>query len=315
MIGQRFGKLVVVSTYQKPRADGQSFYLVCICQCDCGNTKEVLKQHLLAEKETTRSCGCLRPSQKLEKDAEIVGLRFGKLLVKERLDEKSKDGRTLYLCLCDCGTEIKVTGKNLKNKNTSSCGCSRRNDLAGQTINGIKIIRTLKHDSPNSKAKDARAECICPLCNSTFIARQKDIAAGWLKSCGCEAKAIVELAKSLSQENTSELAETDPRIKGQRHGFSRDPMYKIWFGMMERCYNPENTDYDSYGGKGVRVLKIWAQNPGGYFDDIKRIIGPRPSLQHTVDRINPSGHYVQNNVRWLLHSLQAFNTRKNWEKF
>lgn len=313
MIGQRFGKLVVISTYQKPRPDGKSFYLVCVCQCDCGNTKEVLKQHLLAG--TTGSCGCIVPTRNLEKDEELIGKRFGKLLVKERLNERDSDNRILFLCICDCGEEVKVSGKKLKNGNTSSCGCSRRNDLAGQTINGIKIIRTLKHDSPGSKTKDARAECVCPLCNKTFITRQKDILSRWLKSCGCEAKAIVELAKSLSQENTSELAETDPRIKGQRRGFSRDPMYKIWFGMMERCYNPENRDYDSYGKKGVRVLKTWAQNPGDYFDDIERIIGPRPSLQHTVDRINPSGHYVENNIRWLLHSLQAFNTRKNWEKF
>ena len=54
LIGQRFGKLVVVkhddsSTTRHPKW---------ICQCDCGNTKSIHASALISG--LTRSCGCLR---------------------------------------------------------------------------------------------------------------------------------------------------------------------------------------------------------------------------------------------------------------
>jgi len=51
---------------------------------------------------------------------DLTGIRFGQLSVL-RLD-KIEDGRSWWLCKCDCGVELSVRSNNLKQK-TKSCGC------------------------------------------------------------------------------------------------------------------------------------------------------------------------------------------------
>jgi regulator of sirC expression with transglutaminase-like and TPR domain len=46
------------------------------------------------------------------------------------------------------------------------------------------------------------------------------------------------------------------------------------------------------------------------FEAFLAYIGPRPSPQHSVDRINVNGHYEPGNVRWATHSEQAKNRRR-----
>lgn len=49
-----------------------------------------------------------------------IGQRFGKLVVKEQIDNHKAHRR--YLCICDCGKESKITTGNLM-RGTKSCGC------------------------------------------------------------------------------------------------------------------------------------------------------------------------------------------------
>lgn len=51
----------------------------------------------------------------------LVGQRFGRLLVIERAD--SLNGHTRWKCKCDCGNECVVHGTSLKTGSTTSCGC------------------------------------------------------------------------------------------------------------------------------------------------------------------------------------------------
>lgn len=53
LTGQRFGKLVVLEI-----AETKNWNVYWKCQCDCGNTKNVLAARLRSGK--TKSCGCLR---------------------------------------------------------------------------------------------------------------------------------------------------------------------------------------------------------------------------------------------------------------
>lgn len=58
IIGNQFGRLHVLSQctdYVAPSGGVHKRYL---CRCDCGNTTEVLKEHLLSGRK--KSCGCLR---------------------------------------------------------------------------------------------------------------------------------------------------------------------------------------------------------------------------------------------------------------
>ena len=53
----------------------------------------------------------------------MIGQKFGKLTVLEELHERTKHGRIVYKCKCDCGNICNVTGSCLRNGNTKSCGC------------------------------------------------------------------------------------------------------------------------------------------------------------------------------------------------
>lgn len=53
----------------------------------------------------------------------MIGEKFGKLTVIRQLDERNKDRRLQYECLCDCGNLKVTTGKNLRDGRTKTCGC------------------------------------------------------------------------------------------------------------------------------------------------------------------------------------------------
>jgi hypothetical protein len=57
---------------------------------------------------------------------ELVGQRFGKLIVKEKAGW-SNDGSVVWICHCDCGKLTEVTSRHLnrKSNNVRSCGCDR----------------------------------------------------------------------------------------------------------------------------------------------------------------------------------------------
>ena len=52
---------------------------------------------------------------------DITGDRYGRLVVVER--NGHKNGRTAWLCRCDCGKTKTVTANCLRTGSTSSCGC------------------------------------------------------------------------------------------------------------------------------------------------------------------------------------------------
>jgi hypothetical protein len=57
------------------------------------------------------------------KRLDLVGQRFGMLLVKLKI--KSDNKATRFLCLCDCGKTKVIVGSELKRGNNKSCGCNR----------------------------------------------------------------------------------------------------------------------------------------------------------------------------------------------
>lgn len=91
------------------------------CLCECGN--EVLVQTDNLKSGNTKSCGCLQKDRTSEASyISLVGNQYGKLTVLERV-ENNRFGHVCYRCKCDCGSETIVDSTNLRNGNTSSCGC------------------------------------------------------------------------------------------------------------------------------------------------------------------------------------------------
>lgn len=61
----------------------------------------------------------------MPKRIDITGQMFGQLTVLG-FAGKDKNGGSMWRCRCSCGNDLVVYGGNLKNGNTTSCGCKTR---------------------------------------------------------------------------------------------------------------------------------------------------------------------------------------------
>ena len=132
LTGQRFGKLKVVERTEDHISPSGYKYVMWRCQCDCGNFINVRTTDL--KNNHTQSCGCLHKEMLSKaKLIDLTGQVYGRLTVIKRVDDyisPSGDRKVQWLCKCKCGKEVIVTGNNLKNGNSKSCGCYNRELLA-----------------------------------------------------------------------------------------------------------------------------------------------------------------------------------------
>lgn len=120
LIGQRFGRLVVIDTAPNK---GRRTQWKCIC--DCGKEYIGLTDSLRSGK--LQSCGCLRAETARENGLtqlnDLTGQKFGKLTVVKYAG--SDRNRGVWECECSCGTPIIVNQMELQRGDTLSCGCLR----------------------------------------------------------------------------------------------------------------------------------------------------------------------------------------------
>ena len=77
-------------------------------------------------------------------------------------------------------------------------------------------------------------------------------------------------------------------------------------GAIDRCRNPNNLNYHNYGGRGVQFKFSSASEAARW---ILSTLGPRPSTEHSIDRIDNDRHYEAGNLRWATRVEQGNNKR------
>ena len=87
----------------------------------------------------------------------------------------------------------------------------------------------------------------------------------------------------------------------------KSPEYNAWIHLMHRCFNPKDKAFKHYGARGISVCTRWRES----FDDFCADMGPRPSTNFSIDRINPNGNYEPSNCKWSSKIEQANNKQTN----
>lgn len=115
--------------------------------------------------------------------------------------------------------------------------------------------------------------------------------------------------KTKRNKGGGQWGNTYRRVHNEGHGKRRTPEFISWCGMKQRCYNPNATDYESYGGRGIKVCSTWLQiNGQGYLAFLKAL-GRKPNKTYSLDRINVNGNYEPNNCKWATNLQQRHNRR------
>jgi hypothetical protein len=95
------------------------------------------------------------------------------------------------------------------------------------------------------------------------------------------------------------------KCRGAGHKKKYPLEYSVWQNIKVRVLNKNRAAYAKYSSLGM--CAEWEHDFLAFYNHI----GPRPSLEHSVDRIDNSKGYFPGNVRWATTKEQARNTGRN----
>jgi hypothetical protein len=165
------------------------------------------------------------------------------------------------------------------------------NGVVGKVVAGRRFGRLVVLGFSHSDGRLRWWVCRCD-CGTTLAVKGASLTSpsrkGRKSSCGCLQR---EVAKTYLTT----------------HGASHRPEWHAWRAMLDRCENPSNRGYRRYGGRGIAVCQEWHGDDG--YHAFYAEVGPRPSSEHSIDRIDNNKGYEPGNVRWTTRDVQAANTR------
>lgn len=111
--------------------------------------------------------------------------RFGFWLVIDK-GSKTANGKTRWLCQCECGKQKLITTNSLRTGNSTSCGCNHVPDLSNEVFEDLTVIKLDKTKSKGRRYWLCKCKCNNIVSVSTYKLRNS-----LQKSCGeCQVSSL-----------------------------------------------------------------------------------------------------------------------------
>ncbi len=136
----------------------------------------------------------------------------------------------------------------------------------------------------------------------------------WLCLCDCGEEFNVRVDELTSGRTTTcGYIRDGKHVRKAKHGGSKTIEHKSYLQMIRRTgpkAKPE--DRANYYNRGISVCERWNTGDGSQsgFECFLMDVGSRPSVKHSIDRIDNNGNYEPGNCKWSTSLEQNRNTRK-----
>ncbi len=96
-----------------------------------------------------------------------------------------------------------------------------------------------------------------------------------------------------------------------KHGLSQTRFYRIYRGILRRCYNKRSSYYHRYGGRGITVCEDWNKFENfinDMYNSYKVHVSKYGEKNTTINRVNNNRGYNKANCSWVTVKEQSNNS-------